>query len=33
MNLGRDPRWGRFQESISEDPHLNGVCAPRGVFD
>ena len=20
MNLGRDPRWGRFQESISEDP-------------
>lgn len=25
MNLGRDPRWGRFQESVSEDPHLNGV--------
>lgn len=25
MNIGRDPRWGRFQESISEDPHLNGV--------
>ena len=23
MNLGRDPRWGRFQESISEDPYLN----------
>ena len=20
MNLGRDPRWGRFQESITEDP-------------
>ena len=25
MNLGRDPRWGRFQESVSEDPHLNGM--------
>eukprot|EP00039_Didymoeca_costata_P009401 m.124430 g.124430 ORF g.124430 m.124430 type:complete len:888 (-) comp14471_c0_seq2:27-2690(-) len=25
MNLGRDPRWGRFQESISEDPFLNGI--------
>ena len=24
MNLGRDPRWGRFQESVSEDPFLNG---------
>lgn len=24
MNLGRDPRWGRFQESVSEDPWLNG---------
>ena len=24
MNVGRDPRWGRFQESISEDPYLNG---------
>jgi beta-glucosidase-like glycosyl hydrolase len=27
MNLGRDPRWGRFQESISEDPWLNGNYA------
>ena len=27
MNLGRDPRWGRFQESISEDPWLNGEYA------
>eukprot|EP00730_Choanoeca_flexa_P003912 TRINITY_DN11537_c2_g1_i9.p1 TRINITY_DN11537_c2_g1~~TRINITY_DN11537_c2_g1_i9.p1 ORF type:complete len:775 (+),score=154.17 TRINITY_DN11537_c2_g1_i9:331-2325(+) len=25
MNIGRDPRWGRFQESISEDPYLNGI--------
>jgi len=25
MNIGRDPRWGRFQESVSEDPHLNGL--------
>ena len=25
MNLGRDPRWGRFQESISEDPWLLGA--------
>lgn len=25
MNLGRDPRWGRFQESISEDPLINGL--------
>lgn len=22
MNIGRDPRWGRFQESVSEDPYL-----------
>lgn len=27
MNLGRDPRWGRFQESISEDPWINGAYA------
>ena len=25
MNLGRDPRWGRFQESVSEDPLVNGL--------
>ena len=25
MNLGRDPRWGRFQESIAEDPWLLGA--------
>ena len=25
MNLARDPRWGRFQESISEDPWLLGA--------
>ena len=25
MNIGRDPRWGRFQESVSEDPWLNGA--------
>ena len=27
MNIGRDPRWGRFQESVSEDPWLNGAYA------
>ena len=27
MNIGRDPRWGRFQESVSEDPFLNGAYA------
>ena len=26
MNIGRDPRWGRTQESVSEDPFLNGAC-------
>ena len=25
LNIGRDPRWGRFQESVSEDPFLNGL--------
>eukprot|EP01060_Flectonema_neradi_P029100 TRINITY_DN3946_c0_g1_i1.p1 TRINITY_DN3946_c0_g1~~TRINITY_DN3946_c0_g1_i1.p1 ORF type:complete len:738 (+),score=180.77 TRINITY_DN3946_c0_g1_i1:72-2216(+) len=27
MNIGRDPRWGRFQESVSEDPWINGAYA------
>lgn len=27
MNIIRDPRWGRSQESVSEDPYLNGVYA------
>ena len=27
MNIGRDPRWGRFQESVSECPWLNGAYA------
>jgi len=27
MNIGRDPRWGRTQESVSEDPFLNGAYA------
>ena len=34
MNIGRDPRWGRFQESISEDPWLNAaysVSVVRGM--
>ena len=25
MNVARDPRWGRIQESVSEDPWLNGA--------
>ena len=25
LNIGRDPRWGRLQESVSEDPWLNGA--------
>lgn len=25
LNIVRDPRWGRAQESISEDPFLNGA--------
>merc|ERR1712194_43406 len=25
MNVIRDPRWGRAQESVSEDPWLNGA--------
>ena len=31
MNIGRDPRWGRFQESVSEDPFLNGAYAYKYV--
>lgn len=27
INLVRDPRWGRIQETASEDPLLNGVFA------
>ena len=27
INLVRDPRWGRIQETASEDPYLNGVFA------
>eukprot|EP00039_Didymoeca_costata_P006293 m.88967 g.88967 ORF g.88967 m.88967 type:complete len:909 (-) comp13199_c0_seq1:177-2903(-) len=31
INVGRDPRWGRFQESVSEDPWLNGAYAAQFV--
>ena len=34
MNINRDPRWGRNQETVSEDPFLNGAYAAalvRGV--
>eukprot|EP00755_Sulcionema_specki_P014599 Sspe_Gene.57144::Locus_31375_Transcript_1_1_Confidence_1.000_Length_2333::g.57144::m.57144 len=31
INIGRDPRWGRFQESVSECPWLNGAYAARFV--
>ena len=34
MNINRDPRWGRNQETVSEDPYLNGAYAAalvRGV--
>ena len=27
MNIIRDPRWGRAQESVSEDPYLNALYA------
>ena len=27
MNIIRDPRWGRNQETVSEDPFLNGAYA------
>ena len=27
MNIIRDPRWGRGQESVSEDPYLNSLYA------
>lgn len=27
MNIVRDPRWGRNQETVSEDPFLNGAYA------
>ncbi|HET9371074.1 MAG TPA: glycoside hydrolase family 3 N-terminal domain-containing protein [Vicinamibacterales bacterium] len=33
VDLGRDPRWGRFEETYGEDPHLvsrMGVAAVRG---
>jgi beta-glucosidase len=26
-DMGRDPRWGRSEESYGEDPYLNGVLA------
>eukprot|EP00040_Diaphanoeca_grandis_P005636 m.33801 g.33801 ORF g.33801 m.33801 type:complete len:925 (+) comp16874_c0_seq1:89-2863(+) len=31
MNIARDPRWGRVQESVSEDPWLNGAYASEYV--
>mmetsp|Transcript_4933 Transcript_4933/g.14906 ORF Transcript_4933/g.14906 Transcript_4933/m.14906 type:complete len:922 (+) Transcript_4933:43-2808(+) len=31
MNVCRDPRWGRIQESVSEDPWLNGAYAANFV--
>jgi beta-glucosidase len=34
LDLGRDPRWGRFGETYGEDPHLvsrMGVSAVRGL--
>ncbi|MDR0432771.1 MAG: glycoside hydrolase family 3 C-terminal domain-containing protein [Bifidobacteriaceae bacterium] len=30
INMGRDPRWGRAEESFGEDPHLMGEIA--GAF-
>ncbi|WP_435096638.1 beta-glucosidase [Halarchaeum sp. P4] len=29
--LGRDPRWGRYYETLSEDPHLTGELASAAV--
>eukprot|EP00466_Bigelowiella_natans_P007213 jgi/Bigna1/89005/estExt_fgenesh1_pg.C_420054 len=31
INVFRDPRWGRGQETPGEDPHLNGVYAKQFV--
>ena len=31
MNIGRSPRWGRFQESVSECPYLNAAYVARFV--
>lgn len=31
INLIRDPRWGRNQETASEDPYMNGVFATQIV--
>ena len=31
LNIGRDPRWGRLQESVSEDPWLNGAYSSNFV--
>lgn len=26
LDLARDPRWGRVEETYGEDPYLNGLC-------
>ena len=31
INIFRDPRWGRGQETLGEDPYLTGVLATRFV--
>eukprot|EP00966_Prymnesium_polylepis_P089631 2075515-Prymnesium_polylepis.2 len=31
VNIARDPRWGRAQETPGEDPTLNGVYAARFI--
>lgn len=31
INIARDPRWGRVQETYGEDPHLTGTLAAHFV--
>ncbi len=31
INIARDPRWGRVQETYGEDPHLTGTLAANFV--
>ncbi|BFZ18972.1 hypothetical protein BsWGS_22010 [Bradybaena similaris] len=32
INIARDPRWGRNQETYGEDPHLTGLLSEHFVF-
>lgn len=32
INIIRDPRWGRAQESVSEDPYVNGLYGAKVVL-